>query len=764
MIGRTEGNLNRLFLIVIGALMTALPIRGGEQPLPGEPCTQAAVDCAPFPDRMSAYVWRNWFVVPHARLAAAVGASEAELEGVAVEMGLPAKVDVLPEWRRRGYITVVRRNWHLLDYPQLLQVVDMTREELAFSLMEDDFLFVKLGNLKPKCGELKWNVGEVEKGGSARRKIAEALKKEGVDPSAAEEPRFAFIKELSASSPQAQPSTAASSSPFDFRLIFSYFADYADPLWDPEVGSYPEGLLQKLAAQGVNAVWLHTVLRTLAKDPKYPEFGEGSERRIANLQTLVKRCDRYGIKVFLYMNEPRGMPESFFAGKPEREAFRGCGNRNWPLFAMCTSVPEVRRWVRDSIASVFKQVPGLGGIFTITMSENLTNCASRGDKAKCPRCRNRSSSEIVAEINAAMIEGMRAGNPDAVALLYDWAWDRTDDGKAGVLARLPKRNVRILSVSERGMPVNRGGKDVVVSDYAISVVGPGEAARQTWRLARANGIPTTAKVQANCSWELAAFPYLPVMDLVAEHALNLVREGVDGVMLSWSHGCCPAPNLSVFRDVRKTDADKSAVLDRIAESLYGAKARPLVRQAWTAFAEGYRHFPFSCAVVYHGPQEMGPANPLYRERTGYKATMVGIPYDDVKGWCSQYPPDVWANQMARVRDGFDRGCELFGKALDLMPAATRLAAEKELRMFRAEALHFRSCVDQVALYQCREAGDSAGLRRQVAKELASAKELLDLARRDSRFGYESSNQYFYIPQDLREKIVACRLFLDRSEE
>jgi hypothetical protein len=161
---------------------------------------------------------------------------------------------------------------------------------------------------------------------------------------------------------------------------------------------------------------------------------------------------------------------------------------------------------------------------------------------------------------------------------------------------------------------------------------------------------------------------------------------------------------------------------------------------------------------------MGPANPLYRERTGYKATMVGIPYDDVKGWCSQYPPDVWANQMARVRDGFDRGCELFGKALDLMPAAMRPAAEKELRMFRGEALHFRSCVDQVVLYQCREAGDSAGLRRQVAKELASAKELLDLAQRDSRFGYESSNQYFYIPQDLREKIVACRLFLERSEE
>ena len=37
-------------------------------------------------------------------------------------------------------------------------------------------------------------------------------------------------------------------SPFDFRLIFSYFADYGDPLADPDVGSFPDGLLQKLAA------------------------------------------------------------------------------------------------------------------------------------------------------------------------------------------------------------------------------------------------------------------------------------------------------------------------------------------------------------------------------------------------------------------------------------------------------------------------------------------------------------------------------------
>ena len=84
-----------------------------EIPLPGEPAVKAALDPAPFPDRMSAYVWRNWFCVPRSRLASVVGATDADLAAVAVQMGLPAEPAVEREWARKGYITVIRRNWHL---------------------------------------------------------------------------------------------------------------------------------------------------------------------------------------------------------------------------------------------------------------------------------------------------------------------------------------------------------------------------------------------------------------------------------------------------------------------------------------------------------------------------------------------------------------------------------------------------------------------------------------------------------------------------
>ena len=714
-----------------------------EVALPGEPCEKPAMGCAPFPDRMSAYVWRNWGLVDKALLAETVGAKPEDLTAIAGQMGLEPDPVVLPEWRRKGYITIVRRNWHLLPYDQLLKVLDMTREELRFSLMEDDFLWVKLGRIKPKCEPLRWCAGMRDEGKVERERIAAILKEEGLDPNAVEEPRFAFVKDISTADPGFKL-PGRDDSPFDFRLIFSYFADYGDPLGDPEIGSFPEGLLQKLAAQGVNAVWLHTVLRTLARDPRYPEFGEGCERRLSNLQKLVDRCAKYGIRVFLYMNEPRGLDPSFFR-KPGRE---GLGGATADLLqAMCTLNPETQRWLSDSLEKVFSSVRGLGGIFTITASENLTNCATRpGFKETCPVCRSHTRGEIIAAANNAMLQGMRRGDPNAEALVWNWAWPK--DEEADIVARLTKDGCRLMAVSENAMPICRGGVNAVESDYSISIVGPGENAKRFWALAKGNGISPVAKVQAANSWELSPFPYIPVMDLVAAHACNIAREGVSGVMLSWSLGCCPSPNLGVYREFRKGETDKEGVLDRLARRLYGDEA-PRARKAWTAFSDGFANYPFSCAVIYNGPHQWGPVNPLYPKRTGWKATMVGIPYDDLDGWRDVYPRATYAELIGKVADGFAEGCRLMEGVAD----------GKELDMFRAEQMHFASCRDQALFVMARDAGDADGMRRYARAELERAKAYWPLVRADSRIGFESSNHYFFVPRDVLEKVLSCRMVL-----
>ena len=733
--------------------------------MPGQPETKAPITVAPFPDRLSAYVWRNWFVVPTDRLAAVVKATPRQLVEIACEMGLPEKPVVLPEWRRKGYITVVRRNWQLLPYEQLLPLLDMTRDELRFALMEDDFLFHKLGSMKPKCEPLVYSAPTPESS-AARRRLAAYLKEEGVDAAASEEPRFAFVKELTVPDPSLAIAPNADAR-FDLRLIFSYFADYGDPLGDPEISSYPEGLLQRLAAQGVNAVWLHTVLRTLAKDPKYPEFGEGSERRIANLRKLVARAAKYGVKVYLYMNEPRAQVPSFFE-KDGRMALRGVAQRDGTSYAMCTSCPEVRRWMRDALEQVFRQVPGLGGIFTITASENLTNCPSRGDHLKCPRCAKRSRAEIVAEVNNTLIEGMRRGNPDAEAVVWDWAWP--DDAEPEIIRLLDKRNCRLMSISERHVPTCRGGVPSKTGEYSISVVGPGVRATNFWHQARAAGLKTAAKVQPGATWEFSAIPYLPTMDLVAEHAFNLAHADVDGVMLSWSLGCCPSPNLTAYRDIGRATKSPDEFLDALAVRLYGPVAAPLARKAWTAFSDGFREYPFHNGTIYTAPHHMGPSNPLYLEPTGYAATMVGIPYDDIRRWRSIYPEQVFVDQMAKVAAGFGEGCARFDAMVAKCTGAQRENARREAGMFRAAYLHFVSVVDQARFVMARERRDKAAsdaeraaakakMREIAARELATAKALLPLVQADSRIGYECSNHYFYTPQDVREKILCCRAIL-----
>lgn len=724
-----------------------------------------------FPTRTYAFVFRNWTVVPVGTLAKVLGTDVENVEQLAEDMGLPRQGNIDPRWQSmKGYITVLRRNWHLLPYGQLTTLLGMTDSQLAWRLIADDFLIQKLGQ-KPKCDSIAYSAPTRQQRQQARR-MAAWLKE--LNDTVTEKPRFEFYKELPPvptrdASPMEKSTTQAtngSSSALKnagirgLRMAYSYSSEYGDPLLDKQLSSFPEELLAQLSAKGVNALWIHTVLSSLVPAEKLFPGDKDCDKRLKNLQRLVDLGGKYGIKFYLYSNEPRGAAATFF-DRPEMKGLGGVQEGEQRAF--CTSDPRVLDWLTRSYKRVFSRVKGLGGLFTITASENLTHCAShwQWQDKHCPRCEKLGYDKVLADVNNAITRGVKEGDPQANVIVWDWGW--VDEYSERIINRLDKR-VSLMSVSEWSQPFTRGGVSGEVNEYSISVVGPGPRARSHWDMARRAGLGTMAKIQVNTTWELGSFTAVPAMRQIAQHARNLSREHVDGIMLCWSLGGYPTVNMSVFSEAF---AHPELTLDDLALKHYGAEAGPLVKQAWDAFSDGYDAYPYNQQTLYLSPQLVAPANPFFLHPTGYKATMVGFPYDDLESWRTIYPVETYIGLMRQVADGFQKGCLLMQDAEQAAKGDIALRLHTERTRAQAEALHFRSVVNQAEFThrrnlmlgtsdtkqreQCRQE-----MMRCVENELQVVREMIPLVRQDPTIGYEASNQYVYIEQDLREKYVNLR--------
>ncbi len=550
------------------------------------------------------------------------------------------------------------------------------------------------------------------------------------------------------------------------RYLYSYFALYGDPLMEPEADPFPDAYLEKLARCGINGVWMQAVLNTLAPSRQFPEFGEGSETRLRNLDALVKRAARFGVRVYLYLNEPRAMPDAFFKSHP---GIRGSSSRG--LYAMCTSTPEVRDWIRESLTHVVRRVPDIGGFFAITMSENHTNCFSHGggwgQKAPhagdCPRCTRRTGWEVIGELFETFRAGVREGGSSANVIAYDWAWG--DDLSSRLIPALP-RDTGVLSISEWDLPVVRGGVSQKVGEYSISSVGPGPRALRNWDRARESGNPRLAKTQFNNTWEMSAVPFIPAMQLITRHCERLAKAGIDGVMASWTCGGYPSPNLAAakefyFEPRKPTDE----ILRATAARRYGRKAAPEAVEAWHQFSVAFEEFPYGVSI-YIIPVQHGPANLLRLAPTGHNPGMILFPHDRYKNWCGTYPPEVVRSQFQKMAEIWNRGLELFRKAMAKASPAKKVAAAADVAVAETCYHHFRSVANQVEFYMLRDklasasgserAATIARMKAIAADEIELARRQFPVARSNSTIAFEASNHYYYTPLDLVEKVLNCR--------
>ena len=548
------------------------------------------------------------------------------------------------------------------------------------------------------------------------------------------------------------------------RFIYAFSSLYSDVLDKDLSISFPNELLEGYGRRGINGIWIQGILYELAPYPFDPSLSEGWEERLHKLKSLTQRAARYGIKVYIYINEPRNMPLSFFEKYPHLKG----ATLNEGFACLCTSHPETQEYMKNALQTVCRNVPLVGGFINITQSENLVLCCSNGmhvtEESKCPVCSKRKDSEVSAEMLKVMANAVAEVNPNIKFFTFAWAWiQHLGKEETAKLIQLLPDNTILLQVSESQKKFERGGIHSFVRDYSLSIVGPGEPAQEMWQMARDRGLEVAAKIQINNSWECATAPYLPVYDNVIEHMENLLNEGVEHMMLSWTLGGYISDNIKIAASYffEEEDSSTTETYEQTLSRVYGPYADK-VKHAVNHFCRGFGEYPFQVWHIYRGPSNAGVANLLYPEPTGLKATMTCYPYDDVTGWCAgyqddaregaPYPPEILKDQYRKVYEEWEKGLEL----LDGMPVCE----------FYDMAVYgytlFRSTYNQISYYLQRDGERNENvIRKLVESEKDLALRAYSVMLRNSAVGFEAANQYYVTRSMLMEKVVQCDYLLSQ---
>ncbi len=831
-----------------------------EKTFPLPPVYEKTLKLKHFPTKMQAVIFRNWDSVPKERIANCLGCDVKSVEKQAYKMGLKPQKDV-SIWLDRGYLSIIKNNWHILPYGQILTLLEWDEERLAYTLKEEDFLRTKLvgarDGKKVFCEPVTYSelTEEEEKQTALIKKVME----EEIYETEQDKEPFAFFPIAEDAVPATPPTSFENKTVLDntwfiedktgdedvakmlqrfernmknawdvqfdgneHKIVLSLSDDlkeeeahkieiteneitltakdcfgilraltYLEDLAQGAGGPYfdrgyidrtpcfktryiysfcglyntaldtdsevycPDSLLESYAKVGINGIWLQGILYQLTEFPFEPALSVGWEKRLENLKKFSDRARSYGIKIYLYINEPRALPTSFFEDKPH---LAGTAHYDYNhnlngLTSLCTSTPEVQNYIKNGIKTICEYVPDLGGFFTITCSENRTNCYSQCHikEITCPRCAKRKHYEVISEVSAIVAQAAHSVNPDIKVLAWDWAWPRNgymNEEELKKCIELLPEDVTFMCVREKGMKTNIGGCKGEVDDYSMAVCGISELTRKEWTWAKESGHEIAAKVQINNTWECSTIPYLPVFALLEENIRLLKEEGVTHLMLSWTLGGYPSPNIKL---VSKMFFDETGTLGKntdILRMMYGDNAET-IKRATDLFSEGFTEYPFDILTAYRGPSNGGAANLLFDEPTGLEATMTGYAMDDLDNWRQYYPEDIYENQYRLMTEKWAEGLKL----LDDMEECDFKA------MAESSYIQLKASYNQILFVRARNRGDVEGMIKAAEEEKKLASRLHRLMQLYPSIGFEASNHYYYTQNIIKEKIVNCEYLL-----
>jgi len=444
---------------------------------------------------------------------------------------------------------------------------------------------------------------------------------------------------------------------------------------------------------------------------------------------------------------------------------------------------------------VFSRAPGLGGVLLITASELHSHCWShvslrsspfeevRG-KMACPRCRDRKPGEVVAEIVTSIRDGVRAGNPQAEVIVWNWSWSMWHaDPQTEVVRALPK-DVAVMGDFERGSERVTDGFKHLIDEYSLSFVGPADRFTGTAREAAAGGRRIFAKLQVGTTHEIGSIPHFPLYRNLAEKFRRLEALGVTGAMECWNFGNILSPNTRLAQDFSWDPMPKSvdAWLTDFATRHFGAGAVKGFLAAQRHFSRAATHYPHSIPFLYWGPQHFGPAYPLLFEKVG-KPTPVAwmlpkeVEYDtvhelmkrtdfgdDIDGYRGPFSAEKLISCLRHFVRDWRKGLACLEASRKGVSAQRRRDFEREVAVCAAVASQIETAANFTEFTLLRDglaAASPARRRRNLGcmialseAEVRGARAFLGLIRIEPMLGFHGEAFGFdYTPAKIKRKIA-----------
>lgn len=541
-----------------------------------------------------------------------------------------------------------------------------------------------------------------------------------------------------------------------------------------DVDYYPDEYLNRLAHEGINAVWIYTLFKDLLPSSVIPEYGKDYQRRIDKLNLTISRCARYGIKVYVFGIEP----VSTYRSPELLEHHKDMLGQHWgdDLYALCLSNEKGAEYAQEATRTLFTLAPKLGGLIIITVGECNSHCASgtddnltRAGLINCPHCAGKPPNQILAEAESILAKGMHSVSPEADFI--SWRYGQRTWGKERVIesaSSIGEDTIYMQNFEDLGEEEQLGRKRVAI-DYYLSYVGPSEMFSESAKAAKKAGRRVFAKLQVCCSHEVSSVPYVPVPGILYKKYRAMRELGVDGVLQCWYTGNYPSIMNKAAGELSFEPffLDEYSFLRHLAGIYWGVETENVV-QAWKYFERGYSNFPLNVGFAWYGPMNDAPVWPLQLIPKNLPLGCTCSTYDMVGGdrigeslMCG-HTLDEAVTLCEMMSAEWKEGVALLEQA----DAGEHRPRTEQKSVASALDYQFESGLNVMRFYQFREllatGTDNAkacldAMERIVTQEIGISEKLKALCESDKRLGYHSEGEgYKYFPQKLEWRIGKLR--------